>query len=86
MVQPDAISKLVEEGLKPFDNYEEFQLREADEVRKKRVTLVRRCHHEPFAILSNGVKQCLSKCGTLWVPNRLADLYKNNPNVVWVEE
>ena len=78
--------------LKPpqFDEEEEKKLKEKDKnwFGKVHFTIVSRCTHKPFVILSSGVKQCLSVCGRFWVPERLRDLYppETYPNAIFVED
>ena len=96
MNPPDLIANRIVELLRPdsYDAEEEKKLRERDERRDKKrkgeITLIDFpalfCHHQPFIVHSNGAKECQSICQRLWVPERLAHLYPNNPRVILIKE
>jgi hypothetical protein len=66
---------------------EEKKLRQANEVWKQVIAIIDGClhHHHSLIIHSNGTKECFH-CRKLWVPERLAHLYPNNPRVILVKE
>jgi hypothetical protein len=64
---------------------EEKKLRQADKVWEQVITIIDGCLHHSLIIHSNGVKECL-RCPKLWVPERLAHLYPNNPRVILIKE
>jgi hypothetical protein len=90
MIKPDAITDMILKSFPNprFDPEEKKKLRQANQIWEKVIMIVDRCTHHPFIIHSNGVKECLSKCRKLWVPEDLKrkGLYDNNPNVIWIRE